>query len=134
MEKNIFSSDYADIIYIKELKLIKLIWKRNPKFDEYKGAFLKLVEFTEHENEVENVITDTREQGVVPPEFRKWLEKEGLPKAIDKGLKRTGIVFDGHIFKKYYLNMILKVVNKFGVPMKLFNTEEEAVNWIKSFQ
>jgi hypothetical protein len=29
--------------------------------------------------------------------------------------------------------MIIKVTNKFGLPMKVFNTEEEAMAWVKEF-
>jgi hypothetical protein len=56
-----------------------------------------------------------------------------IPKAIDNGLKRAAVVFDGNVFKKYYINMILQVINKFGIPMKLFSTEEDAVKWFQSF-
>ena len=27
--------------------------------------------------------------------------------------------------------MIIKVTNKFGVPLKMFSTEEEAIEWFK---
>ena len=56
-----------------------------------------------------------------------------IPKGIDVGLKRAGVIFDGNVFKKYYLNMIIKVTNKFGLPLKIFNKQEEAIEWFKSF-
>jgi len=32
------------------------------------------------------------------------------------------------------MNMIIKVSNKFGMPLKLFNSEAEAIEWFKSFE
>ena len=56
-----------------------------------------------------------------------------IPKAIGVGLKQAGVIFDGKIFKKYYLNMIIKATNKFGLSLKIFNSEEENREWFKSF-
>ena len=47
-----------------------------------------------------------------------------IPKAIEAGLKRVGVVFDGNVFKKYYLNVILAATNKFGLPLKVFTDLE----------
>ncbi|MFC2152030.1 hypothetical protein ACFLSE_05830 [Bacteroidota bacterium] len=132
--KNILNdNEFAEVSYETDLKLGKIIWKKKPTFEAYQSAFITLIEHSKEKQQVESVMTDTRKQGVVSPEYRNWLEKECLPMAIKLGLKRTAVVFDGGVFKKYYLNMILKVINKFGAPMKLFKTEEEALNWIKSF-
>ena len=132
--KNILNdNEFAEVSYETDLKLGKIIWKKKPTFEAYQEAFLTLIEYSKEKQLVESVMTDTRNQGVVSPENRKWLEKECLPLAVKKGLKRTAVIFDGGVFKQYYLNMILKVINKYGAPMKLFKNEEEALNWIKSF-
>ena len=133
--KNILNdNEFAEVSYETDLKLGEIIWKKKPTFEAYQNAFLTLIEYSKEKQKVESVMTDTRNQGVVSPEFRKWLVTECLPLAVKLGLKQIAVVFDGGVFKQYYLNMILKVINKFGAPMKLFKTYEEALNWIKSFK
>ncbi len=132
--KNILDdNEFAEVSYETDLKLGKIIWKKKPTFEAYQKAFLTLVEHSKEKQVVESVMTDTRNQGVVSPENRKWLVGECLPVAVKVGLKQIAVIFDGGVFKQYYLNMILKVINKYGAPMKLFKNEEDALNWIKSF-
>ncbi len=133
MKTIIEDNDYAEISYEPDLKMGKIVWKRKTKTDEYRHAFIILLEYSKT-HEIDNFLSDIRNQGVVAPENRKWFENEMLPKAVDAGLKRAGSIFDGNVFKKYYMNMIIKVSNKFGMPLKLFNTEEEALEWFKSFE
>lgn len=132
MRNIILDTDYAKVSHEPELKLGKIQWKRKTSLEEYQYAFITLVEFAKS-HETQNFLSDIREQSVVSPENRKWFEEEMIPKAIDVGLQRAGVIFDGNVFKKYYLNMIIKVTNKFGLPLKIFNTEEEAIEWFKSF-
>jgi hypothetical protein len=131
MEKVILDTDYASISHNSELKLGKIVWKRKTSTEEYQYAFITLLEYAKS-NQTDNFLSDIRNQSVVSPENRKWFEEEMLPKAIETGLKRAGVVFDGNIFKKYYINMIIKVSNKFGMPLKMFSSEEEAIKWFQS--
>ncbi len=132
MKQVIFDYDYAQILYDPAVKLGILVWKRKPDNSEYQNAFEVMIEYSK-KHTVDNFLSDIRNQGVVSPENRKWFESVMIPKAIDNGLKRAAVVFDGNVFKKYYINMILQVINKFGIPMKLFSTEEDAVKWFQSF-
>ncbi len=130
MKQILQDKDYAEISYDRELKLGKIVWKRKASTEEYQYAFMVLLEYAK-ENPTDNFLSDIRNQGVVSPENRKWFETEMLPAAIEGGLKRAAVVFDGNVFKKYYINMIIKVSNKFGMPLKMFNSEEEAIEWFK---
>jgi hypothetical protein len=133
MKKIILDTDYAEVSHEPELGLGKIQWKRKTSLEEYQYAFITLVEYAKS-HDAQNFLSDIREQSVVSPENRRWFEEEMIPKAIGVGLKRAGVIFDGNVFKKYYLNMIIKVTNKFGLPLKIFNTEEEAIEWFKSFK
>lgn len=133
MKEIIKDADFAEISYDPDLKMGKIVWKRKTQVEEYRDGFRTLLEFNK-KHPVHNFLSDIRKQGVVAPENRKWFENEMLPKAIDAGLKRAGSIFDGNVFKKYYMNMLIKVSNKFGMPMKLFNSEEEAIEWFRSFE
>lgn len=133
MKKIILDTDYAEISYDAELKLGKIEWKKKTSTEEYQYAFITLLEYAKS-NPTYNFLSDIRKQSVVSPENRKWFEAEMLPRAIEAGLKRAAVVFDGNVFKKYYINMIIQVTNKFGLPMKVFNSEQEALGWFKSFE
>ena len=132
MKKVIYDYDYAEISYDPSLKLGMIVWKRKTTSTEYQNTFEVLIEYSKT-HPIDNFLSDIRNQGIVSPENRKWFESVMIPKAIDSGLKRAASVFDGNVFKKYYVNMILQVTNKFGLPLKLFNNEEDAINWFKSF-
>lgn len=132
MKKIILDTDYAELTHDSELKLAKMVWKRKTSTEEYQYAYITLLEFC-ITHTTENFLSDIRNQSVVSPENRNWFEKEVIPRGMELGLKRAAVIFDGNVFKKYYLNMILKVLNKFKMPLKLFNTEKEVLDWIKSF-
>jgi hypothetical protein len=132
MKEIIIDNDFVEISYHRELMYGKIEWKRKTNTEEYYFAFETLLEFARN-NPADNFLSDIRRQSVVSPENRKWFETEMLPKAIEAGLKRAAVIFDGNVFKKYYINMIIKVSNKFKLPMKVFTSEEDALNWFKSF-
>jgi len=132
MKKVIQDTDYAEISYDSDLKLGKIRWKRKTTTDEYKYSFITLLGFAK-QNKIVNFLSDIRDQQVVAPENKIWFETEILPQAINVGLKRAGVIFDGNVFKKYYINMIIKVTNKLSLPMKIFNNEAEATEWFQSF-
>jgi len=131
MKTVIMDTDYAEVSYDPSLKMGKIIWKRKPDFEEYRKPFIELLEFAK-KNQVENFLSDIRNQKVVSPEHRKWFETDALPEAINKrGLKRAATIFDGNIFKKYYMDMIIKSSGKFNLPLKTFTKEEDALEWFK---
>jgi hypothetical protein len=130
-EMIIIDKDFVTVYYVAEKRLGKLVWKRKPESDEYKSAFQALLDHSLKEP-VDNFLSDIRNQGVISPDDRKWFEKEMLPLAINAGLKRAAVIFDGNIFKKYYMNLLIGASNKFGMPLKLFLNEDEALQWISS--
>jgi len=133
MKKIIQDTDYAEISHDPELFLGKIEWKKKTSMEEYQYAFITLLGYA-NDHRTDIFLSDIRKQTVVSPESRKWFETEMLPKAINAGLKRAAVVFDGNVFKKYYINMIIKVSNKFKLPMKIFNEEQEALDWFNSFR
>ncbi|RLD42599.1 MAG: hypothetical protein DRI86_11350, partial [Bacteroidetes bacterium] len=109
----IYKTDIAVVSYSKERKLVTTVWhSKKLKFKEYQEPFLAAIEF-QKKTFVTNYISDIREQNIIPPDFRKWFQTEILPKAYAAGVKRSAIIFNGNIFKKYYLNNIMNSVKKF---------------------
>jgi hypothetical protein len=132
MKKILIEADFAVLTYDPDLKLAKIVWNGKATTKEYQHTFITLLEYSK-EHKTENFISDLRKQAVVSPENRNWFETVVIPRAIELGLIRAAVIFDGNVFKKYYLNMILKVLNKYKLPLKLFNSDEEANEWITSF-
>lgn len=130
MEQNILELPYVSVIYVEELKLGKIVWHGNPNREEYKKPFLALVDWANKGHDVSHFLSDTRNQGVVSPENRKWFETEMVPSAIKAGLKRAAVLTDSNVFKMYYLNMILSAINKFNIPFKIFNDESKAIEFL----
>lgn len=125
----LLDESYVKVYYDPEKLIGKVIWSGNPKGEEYKVPFEKLLEHGKT-HLVKRFLSDTRQQGVVSVENRKWFEKVMVPAAIEVGMERVAVITDGNAFKRYYLNLILGAINKFNVPMKLVGDEEAAVRFL----
>jgi hypothetical protein len=130
MEKELMKESYVRVVYDSEKFLGKVIWSGSPTNEQYKKPFLVLLDWAAKGNKVSRFLSDTRDQGVVNPENRKWFEKEMVPAAMKAGLKRSAVITGANVFKRYYINMILSAVNKFNMPFKFFSDEESAVNFL----
>jgi hypothetical protein len=128
--QTLLDETYAEVTYFPDMEMARVKWKGNVNVDQYRNAFEIVYKHALDGNLVKRFYSDTREQGVVGPENRKWFEKEMLPKAIEAGMERAGTISDANIFKRYYLNMILKSINKFNLPFKLCGSEEEVVDFL----
>jgi hypothetical protein len=128
-EKVLLDRDYAHVSYNRQLKLGKIIWRRKPVSEEYKLAFHTLLDYAAVEP-VEFFLSDMNHQGVISAEDRSWFKSEMLPMAVKSGLKRAAVFFDGNIFVKYYLNLLIISSSKSGLPLRIFQTEEKAIDWL----
>jgi len=131
----ILVTDYVEITYHPEMELIKVVWKGAVSTELYQKAFLTCLEFQKSAGSaLNNFLSDTTQQGIISPENRKWFEQYAIPKAVEQGLKHAAVIFNGNVFKKYYLNLIISAINKFGIPLKLVSTEKEALDWFATFK
>lgn len=130
MEQLILDKPYARVVYFPERSLAQVTWNGKATREEYIGVFQSIFDFSDKNGiQTDNYLSDIRNQAVVGPEERKWFETVAVPEAVKRGLKRAAVVFDGNVFKKYYLNLILKTTNKFKLPLKFFNDPESAYVW-----
>lgn len=130
MEKELLNKPYVRVVYDSERYIGKIIWTGSPKQEEYRQPFEVLLDWANKGNKVSRFLSDTRNQGVVSPDNRKWFENEMIPAAINAGCKRSAAITGGNVFKRYYLNMILSAVNKFNMPFKIFSDEESAIEFL----
>jgi hypothetical protein len=130
MEDIILELPVVTVYYDRQRQLGKIVWHGIPTREEYKMPFQTLLDWARQGHPVLRFLSDTRQQGVVSPESRKWFEKEMVPAALEAGLQRAAVLTDSNVFKMYYLNMILSAVNKFNMPFKIFNDEDKAVAFL----
>ncbi|HPD95582.1 MAG: hypothetical protein H6537_07520 [Bacteroidales bacterium] len=131
----VYASEYANVTYNSKSKSIIVKWHGNVSSKEYIRAIETALDYQKkYEVPIHNYISDIRGQGIVSPESRKWFEKNAIPRAVSQGLLRAGVVLEGNFFKKYYLNMILQVSKAYKLPLKFFNSFEEAIDWASSFE
>lgn len=117
--------------FYPEIKVIHFIWQRKCTGKPYKDNFQEAVEFSS-KNDASYFLSDLRKQGVVGPEDRKWFETEIIPQAVSNGLKKAALVFEGNVFKMYYVNLLLANFLKLEIPMKMFKDTQSALDWLIS--
>ncbi len=128
-DKILLDKDYAMVSYYAEKKLGSIIWKREPNSSEYKTAYLTLLNFASA-GDMQYFLSDIRDQGATLPNERKWFEQELLPAVNRTGLKKAAVIYDGTFSKKYYINLIIAASKKFGLSIKVFENEDDAVSWL----
>jgi hypothetical protein len=132
--ETILENDFARLTYDEDLKVLTITWKdKKLTFEEYQKPFKVALEFMT-KKPVENYISDIRDQGIISPEFRKWLQEVAMPEAAKAGLKRVVGVANVNIFKQYYINNVFQSAKKFGIPFKMFNNIEDAKKWFREFE
>jgi len=113
------------------MKLAQIVWQGVSVSLMYREVFSSVIEFTDNHDFV-NFLSDARKQGAVSPEDRKWFQNTIVPQATKQGLRYGAVVIKKGPFKKYYMNMILKWLNrKSKIDMKIFYDYDEAKNWLK---
>jgi len=126
-----FENEYVTVRYIEELNAVSQVWKEFKviSFEDYKQVFNKSQNL-QRLKKAENFISDTRKQGIINPEQRKWLINESLPEAVSISMKRIAVVAEMNVFKRYYLNTLMSSINKLKIPFKIFNDNDKAKQWI----
>jgi hypothetical protein len=132
--ETIFENEFSKLSYEEDLKVLTITWtNKKLTLEEYQKPFKIALEFMTR-RPVENYISDIRDQGIISPEYRKWLQEVAMPEAAKAGLKRVVGVANVNIFKQYYINNVFQSAKKFGLPFKMFNTTEDAKKWFSEFE
>ncbi len=128
----LFENEFCKLGFHEENKVVFLRWKpfKTINFEDYKKPYLISLEYQKI-NEVFGILVDSKEQGVIPPAFRKWFQEFAVKEGIENGLKRAAVVSEANVFKRYYFNHILNSASKFGFEIKVYPTLDEALAWIK---
>ena len=134
--KTIANFDYAHIKHHEDEKIVEVQWKKGDKnmtIEEYQNTLTLALDFQQNNpGLVLYYLSDIREQRILSPNYRKWFQEVALPRALENKLEAGAVIFDGNVFKKYYLNNIMNSTKKFGMPFKFFSKKEDALDWFKS--
>jgi hypothetical protein len=130
MAKVVYDSDFALLTYFKEDKLVELIWKCNYPDPEYRDVFKKAVEIATN-NKVDCFLSDLRKGGAVSLNNFQWLKNNIVPKAVELGIKKIGLILNDELFIKIYADSIRSSIVKNKISINYFNDREDAINWFK---
>ena len=130
-KKLLHTTEVAKIFYYNELKTFEIVWYNNVLLDNniYKEPFCDIVELS-LTYEIKNLISDVRNQGVVPPSEKNWLKYSLLPLINNFKLEKIAILNNSNIVKNYYINAISKLISSYEVNFKVFNNNNKALTWI----
>ena len=131
----IFETDYARVEFDEAGAYVQATWlnKKKLELEEYKSTFNAALNFqAANKDKTRFFLSDIRNQGIVNPEYRKWLQEGALPGAVSNDLELIAVIFSGNVFQKYYLNHIMNSTKKFGIKFKFFNDKPAAEEWFKT--
>jgi hypothetical protein len=127
--KEIFQTDYVQISYDEEFKVVFVKWQKALfNSEQYRQVWEETLKFG-NENNVEFFLSDIINQQVVSPNDRKWFEDDVVPRAIKTGIKKAAIILGANPFKRYYFNNIMKKIGGTDLPFKAFKNKEDAYKW-----
>ena len=134
--QKIFENERVTCFFDSEFRLFVVEWQDKAiTFEQYQEPYLFLLEYNENNRiNIQSIVVDIRNQKVIPPNFRKWFEDVAVKRAMGQGLQRAIAVSNANVFKKYYLNNIFNTTKRFGLPLKIYNSVEEAKEWLKSLK
>ena len=125
----VISKDNVDVFFYPEKKLLYFIWKQRTTGEAYRQIYISALEYFEVHRPT-HFLSDIRNQGIIGPNDRKWFQEEVIARALELGLKKSAAILDGNSFKLYYMNIIMSFSKNKGLPVKLFNIPEEAIQWL----
>ncbi len=129
--RKLMETDKAVVRYNPQTEAIELIWKKYADAASYQELFVKGVEYLK-EYQAKAWLSDIRNEGVVGPEYSRWLQTEIIPKAISYGLKRIAVIMDADVFKKFYVRNIETGLSQKGQNMmQYFDSMDEANAWLR---
>jgi signal transduction histidine kinase len=132
--KQIFhESDAVQLYYDGNLKVTVIQWKRPVSSEEYRETF-KVVLDSLKIYKTPGWVSDVRKQGVVSAEDQQWLVQTVGTEALRNGLKRIAVIGFKDPLRTDYYERIKIATSENGADMKIFNSMEEALEWMQSYE
>jgi len=126
-----FDSNYAEIHYHAEKKLVEVIWKATDiGSSEYRLTLTKaLVVLKQYD--VNNWLNDMSKFRTVLEEDRLWVEEFLVHNVASSGLKKAAFVLnDEQLTEKINTKNFVKAIKENNISVKSFKNREEAYKWL----
>ena len=90
--KEIFKTNYINIVFDEKYKVVFTIWLDSIfTSEQYRDVWERTLDFG-NKNDVNYFLSDIINQKVVLPNDRKWFEDDVIPRAIKTGIKKGAII------------------------------------------
>ncbi len=129
LNTTLLDNDYVLVTYDMTSKILAIIWKGKLSSNQYRHTYIKSLEFTE-DHKVDGFMVDVSNQKRISKADKKWFDEQVLPNAKTVGLKKACVVYDGNIFKEYFLTRVSKRTKKYTMPFKYFKSRRMAMEWL----
>ncbi|WP_127121256.1 sensor histidine kinase [Chryseotalea sanaruensis] len=128
----LFDEPHAKIFFDASINATGIIWKGPITSEQYRDVFVKSLGFVKAFN-TPNYIADISEQGTITEEDQQWMFKGVIPEAIQFGLRRIASVKPdvNHELIRKYLEGINSSLEKQGAEYRMFESMDEATNWMR---
>ncbi len=124
-----FESEQATVEVDEQVGLVNLIWKGNAAGDAYRApssAVLKAVQ----EFGLKYFLSDARRMGPILYDDRAWSEREIIPKLVEVGLKRIGIVSSSDGLNLIAVDNMVNTIPSGPLSVAFFDDPAKAAQWL----
>lgn len=126
----LFENKYLTIRHHEVDQTLLLTWRGfipSVSFRELACEVIKAVD----ESNARKILSDNREWKIISPNDQGWAANHWFPKAEEKGVQVLATVLSNDIFNREAERNVEGMANLKLMQVKNFNTEEEALRWLK---
>ena len=129
---NVFDKDYVTISYDPRQKLVKTTWHGFVNSREYREVLDFSLDFFKN-NEVLYSFSDNRQMKAIRPVDQEYTNEHFLPEFFKVAtIKKSAVIISEDVFNRMATDSMLVKANDFiKFDMRYFDTEEEAMKWLK---
>lgn len=120
--------------YDEELKCIIQTWKGFYNSDAFRLGVNQTNQLFVQKSPVDAFLVDISQSSVIKKEDTDWAARTAIPAAIKNGLKYYGFVLPANVFTQVSLNNFKQELNQPSLEIRLFDSIENAKNWVRDMR
>ena len=121
----------SEIYFDKDTNVVIMEWRGYANSTQFReGTELMLNTLILHNTS--KVLANIREMALIGAEDQEWLGDSFLPRAIRFGFKALAIVKPLSYFNMIAIQNIYYKIDREKLVIEFFDTEEEAIKWLKT--
>ncbi len=117
---------------LRDDNILVMKWKGFVKGDLIKEAHEVVLEILE-KNKITGLIEDVIEFSGPFSEVNEWFISYWVPKALENGLKKAGVLMNSNIFTQLSVEALKEnpTFKELGLGYRIFDKMDNAVNWLQ---